>query len=305
MRAEGAASLTIGISSWRVARPHRARDARPERYHGEAPGYDEAMSTPRRSLLRRGPGTAWRRVESLRFLLTRDRREVLRFLRRDDLVGLGATERLGMIRSFLRVTHGVRGYHTLAEMLEVAAEILARRGRTGPTVVECGVAKGSSTAKLSLATRRAGGRLIAFDSFQGIPENDETHRHLDGRRIVFRKGAFRGTLAGVSRTLEELGAPEVVELRKGLFEESLRSLEAPVDVAFVDVDLLASVRTCLAALWPRMSPDGVLFSHDGHLEAACRLIGSEGFWREEIGTEPPRVEGLGARRLLRLTRSGS
>lgn len=258
------------------------------------------MSTPRRSLLRRGPGTAWRRVESLRFLLTRDRRELLRFLRRGDLPGCGTAARLDLVRRFLRVTHGVRGYHSLAEMLEVAAEILARAGRPGLTVVECGVAKGSSTAKLSLAARRAGARLIAFDSFQGIPENEERHRHLDGRTIVFRKGAFRGTLAGVRRTLERLGDPERVELRKGLFEETLPDFEGRIDVAFVDVDLLASARTCLRELVPRLAPDGVLFSHDGHLRETCSLMADASFWREEAGVEPPRIRGLGERRLLRL-----
>ena len=258
------------------------------------------MSTPRRSLLRRGPGTALRRLESLRFLLTRDRSELIRFLRRRDMPAASLRERWSLVREFLRVTHGVRGYHTLAEMLEVAAAILSRAGRSGLTVVECGCAKGGSTAKLSLATRRAGGRLIAFDSFRGIPENDERHRHLDGRSVVFRAGAFRGTLTGVSRTIAELGAPEVVELRKGWFDESLSGFDEPVDVAFVDVDLLASVRTCLVALAPRLRPDGVLFSHDGHLQAVRALLASPSFWRGEVGVDPPMICGLGERRLLEI-----
>jgi hypothetical protein len=231
----------------------------------------------------------------VRLLLTRDRRAVLRFLRERGLGGTGVAGRARLVRDFVRVTNGVRGYHTLGEMLEVAAAILER---PAPTVVECGCAKGGSTAKLSLAARRAGGRLVAFDSFRGIPENEERHEHLDGRPVVFRAGAFRGTIGSVRRTVECLGAPDCCTLVKGLFEDTLPGFDEPVDVAFVDVDLLASVRTCLKALVPRLRPDGVAFSHDGHLRAVRELLGSERFWRDEVGVAPPRLEGLGQRRLV-------
>ncbi len=260
-----------------------------------------SSSLLRRLSIRRGPGTWYRRLESLRFLLTRDRETVLAFLRRGDLGGLSARERLSVVTEFLSVTQAVRGYHSLAEILTVGEAVLERRDREGLTVVECGCAHGSSTAKLSLATRRAGGRLIAFDSFRGIPENDERHVHLDGREIVFRHRAFRGTLSTVRRTIEAQGAPEVCELRKGLFEETLPGLRETIDVAFVDVDLLASVRTCFAELMPRLRRDGVLFSHDGHLRAVHELLAKESFWLEEVGVPVPRIEGLGTRKLLRVT----
>jgi O-methyltransferase len=261
-----------------------------------------SSSTPllRRLGIRRGPGTLYRRWESLRFLLTRDRRAVTSFLASQELGDLTIAARLGVLREFLGVTQAVRGYHSLAEILTVGAAVLERRGRTNLTVVECGCARGSSTAKLSLVARRAGGRLIAFDSFQGIPDNDERHRHLDGREVVFRRRAFRGTISTVRRTVQEHGAPEVCELRKGLFEESLPGLGETIDVAFVDVDLLASVRTCLRELMPRLRTDGVLFSHDGHLRAVHDMLGTESFWRDEVGVPVPRIEGLGERKMLEI-----
>lgn len=256
------------------------------------------MSTSllRRLPVRRGPGTLYRRLESLRFLVTRDRGAVAGLLRRRPL-----GEGLGLLRDFLRVTQSVRGYHSLAEILEVGEAVLDRAGQPGLTVVECGCAHGSSAAKLSLAARRAGGRLIAFDSFQGIPENAERHVHLDGREIVFRHRAFRGTLSTVRRVVEAHGAPEVCELRKGLFDDTLPQVTEAVDVAFVDVDLLASVRTCMRELLPRLRPGGVVFSHDGHLRAVHELLGAESFWTEEVGVPVPAIEGLGERKLLRIT----
>ena len=147
---------------------------------------------------RRGPGSRYRKLQSLRFLVTRDLWAVRTFVTRTDLFS-SPVDRWRLVGRFIHVTNHVRGYHTLGEMLQVAAAILERRGRHRLTVVEAGAGFGGSTAKLSLAVAAAGGRLVVFDSFRGIPANDEVHENLDGRRVVFREGAFAGRLAAVRR----------------------------------------------------------------------------------------------------------
>jgi SAM-dependent methyltransferase len=169
-------------------------------------------------------------------------------------------------------------------------------------VLEAGCGYGASTAKLSLAARMAGGSLIACDSFQGIPENDERHELLDGRTTEFRAGAFRGRLTSVRRTVERFGAPEVCRFEKGWFADVLPRLAGPLDVVVLDVDLEQSTRTCVKELWPRLRPDGVLFSLDGQLRATHELLSDARFWREEVGSEPPLVEGLFEAKLLTLVR---
>lgn len=270
------------------------------------------LTAPRRQrLLRRGPGSIYRAALSLRFLASRDRAEAWRLLRPRRLGGTSRWQRIVLLWRLVRVTNRVRGYHALCELLEVVHAVLARGGRSGrgPLVVEAGCAHGGSTAKLSLAAALVGGRVEAFDSFRGIPENDEVHRSLDGRRVVFRKGAFRATRPKVERTLVAVGAPDAVRLHAGLFEDTLApalaTLEQPIDVALVDCDLAASTRTCLREIVPRLAADGVLFSHDGHLEANCELMASEAFWRDEVGCEPPRTSGLWRRKLVALRPSES
>ena len=230
------------------------------------------------------------------FSSPRDRTAVIDFLTTPELA-LPWTERVTLVRRFVHVTNHVRGYHTLAEMLRVTQAILRRKGRRGLTVVEAGSAFGGSTAKLSLAVAAAGGRLLVFDSFKGIPPNDEVHRNLDGRPVVFRPGAFAGRLPVVRRAVERFGAPAVCTFHKGWFEDSLRDFRADVDVAVLDVDLLSSTRTCLTALFPRLRPGGVLFSQDGHLEAIVALFRDDAFWAS-IGVRTPAVTGLGADKLL-------
>jgi O-methyltransferase len=241
----------------------------------------------------RGPGSLYRRLLSLRYLATRDRAEVVRFLAARDVAG-----RAALVGRCVRATNHVRGYHTLAEMLVVMNAILER---PGAVVVEAGCGYGGSTAKLSLAVRRAGGRLMVFDSFRGIPPNAERHELLDGREVVFRAGAFRGRLAGVQRAVERYGAAEVCTWHKGWLADTLPALPgAPgsIDVAVLDVDLADSTRTCLRELVPRLRPGGVLFSLDGQLRATHELMADARFWREEVGVPVPHIDGLHRDKLL-------
>jgi hypothetical protein len=250
---------------------------------------------------RRGTGTWYRRGQSLRFALTRDRAAIAGFVAR----ARGAADlrrRLGLLWAFERTTHAVRGYHTLTEMLAVTEAILAR---PGARVVEAGAGKGSSTAKLSLAVRAVGGRLDVFDSFRGLPDNREVHRNLDGREIRFRAGAFTGRLRAVERVVAEYGAIEVCRFHKGWFADTLPGFAGEVDVALFDVDLLESTRVCLRYIVPRLTAGGVAFSQDGHLEAVVALLADAAFWREEAGIEPPRVTGAGTRKLIEIRPAGS
>jgi O-methyltransferase len=251
--------------------------------------------------VRRGTGSLYRRVQSVRFLLGRDRRALLAFLRATYPIDLPMRARIALVARFVTTTNHVRTYHTQAELLRVADRILRLAGRPGLTVVEAGSGKGGSTAKLSLVTRLAGGRLLVFDSFRGIPPNDEVHRNLWGRRVVFRAGAFRGRLPAVRRTVARFGAPEVCDFRKGWFADTMPALDTPIDVALLDVDLVSSTRTCLLHLVPRLRPGGALFTQDGHLEAVVGLLRDERFWRDEVHVEPPRIRGLGRRKLLEIT----
>ena len=256
----------------------------------------------RRPLLRvrRGPGSLYRRAKSLEYLLTRDRRALVRFLMDPGLADTSLVARVDLVRRFLRITNAVRGYHTLAEMLVISGEILRRRKRPGLTVLEAGCGKGSSTAKLSLVTRCAGGRLLVYDSFRGIPDNAERHQHLDGRPVVFRAGAFRGNLASVRRTVARFGAPDICHFEKGLFADTLPRLPEDVrlDVVLLDVDLLSATRTCITELFPRLAPDGVMLSQDGQLRATHTLLADRRFWQDEVGVLPPVIEGLGQDKLL-------
>ncbi|MBX2811931.1 MAG: class I SAM-dependent methyltransferase [Myxococcales bacterium] len=210
-------------------------------------------------------------------------------------------EKLRLVWAFVHITNQVRAYHSQAELLEVTSAILERGGRNGVTVVEAGAGKGASTAKLSLAVRAAGGGVLhVFDSFRGIPCNNEIHHDMNGRTIRFRKGAFTGRLRSVQRTVEKYGAPEVCCYHRGWFEDTMPKFEASVDVALFDVDLLSSTRTCLRYIYPRMVKGGMIFSQDGHLRSIIKLLEERAYWWDQFGVPSPRIDGLGEDKLLRV-----
>ena len=250
---------------------------------------------------KRGPGTLYRRVQSLRFAATRDRAAIVRFIAGSR----GAADRwrrLVLLARFERATHNLRGYHSLSEMLRITEAILAR---PGAVVVEAGCGGGSSTAKLSLAVREVGGELHVFDSFRGLPANDEVHRHLDGRPIRFRKGAFTGRLPAVRRAVDRYGAPEVCRFVRGWFADTVPGFDRPIDVLLCDVDLVASTRTCLVHLFPKLRGAGVAFSQDGHLEATVELVSSRAFWADEVGVAVPEIIGAGTDKLIEIRASAA
>jgi len=255
--------------------------------------------------VRRGTGSLYRRLQSVRFAAGRDRAAIVSFLRAEYPIDLPLAARVGLVARFLRITNHVRTYHTQAEMLTVADRVFRLAGRPGLTVLEAGAGKGGGTAKLSLVARLAGARLVVCDSFRGMPPNDERHETIWGRRTEFREGAFRGTAKLVERTIARFGAPEVCELVKGWFADTLPALDRPLDVVLLDVDLTASTRACVRWLYPRIREGGVLLSQDGHLRGTIDLLADQGFWRDEVGVPRPVINGLGAVKLLEIPRGAS
>ncbi|MGF1510980.1 MAG: TylF/MycF/NovP-related O-methyltransferase [Myxococcota bacterium] len=242
--------------------------------------------------MKRGPGSLYRRGETIRFALSRDRDAIKAFLLDGEI---DLRTRIGLLARVLHATNHLRGYHSNAEMIRVGRAILQR---PGAVVVEAGCGYGGSTAKLSSFVGAAGGVLHVFDSFRGMPANAETDHHMDGRPVRFFPGAFRGRLSAVRRAVEHFGNIQVCRFHKGWFSETLSTFQQPVDVVLLDVDLVSSTRTCIRYLYPLMKRTGVMFSQDGHLRGVAELLKSRVFWSNEVGCGPPTIDGLGIHKLI-------
>jgi len=182
--------------------------------------------------------------------------------------------------------------HSNRQMLEVISAALSFSGDPEGCIVQAGCYKGGSTAKMSIAANMVQRQLIVFDSFEGMPENNE---HLG-------KGEWSGTLEEVQDNLRRFGSIEVCEFFKGWFDDTMPTFERPIVAIYLDVGLSSSNRTCIKYLYPLLVPGGVLFSQVRNLAPVVELYDNDEFWRNEVGYPKPKIEGLGVTSLVKIVK---
>jgi O-methyltransferase len=156
-------------------------------------------------------------------------------------------------------------------------------------VIECGTWKGGSAANLSLACRIVGRKLRIFDSFEGLPAGDE----LDREAKLYKLGDYAGSLDEVRSNIQKYGAPECCEFVRGWFKDTLPELRSPVVLAFLDVDLEASLDTCVRYIYPNLTSRGFIFIDEVTGTDYCALFYSERWWKENFNRTPPGLIGAG------------
>lgn len=173
--------------------------------------------------------------------------------------------------------------------LALASKILETPPELKGDIVECGTWKGGCAANLSLVCKITGRKLRIYDSFQGLPPIDPNDREGQG----YQAGDFKGTLDEVKTNIAQHGAIECCEFIQGWFEDTLPALDTPVLLAFVDVDLDASLDTCVRHLWPNLTEHGHLFIDEVASTDYCALFYSERWWKENFDRTPPGLIGAG------------
>ena len=209
--------------------------------------------------------------------------------------------RFAIVKQLHVISSAVISPHTEEEMLNYIQTILLLPRNSTGVVVEAGCFKGSSTAKFSLAADIAGRQLVVFDSFKGIPDNDEPHTtDIFGNSANFKKGYYCGTLDEVKSNVAKYGKSACCRFIEGYFEDTMPKFQQPISAIYLDVDLASSTRTCLKYLYPLLEPGGVIFSQDGHLPLVIDVFNDDNFWLNEIGCRKPEILGLGKSKLVKI-----
>jgi O-methyltransferase len=174
--------------------------------------------------------------------------------------------------------------------MAMAVKILETAPAVEGVVVECGCWKGGSTANLSLACKIAGRQLHVFDSFEGLPPADPNDREAKN----YLAGDFRGRLEEVKGNISKYGALDVCVFHKGWVQDTLPQFSERIVLAFIDVDLEASLDACVRYIWPRLTDGGHLFSDEALETNYVALFYSERWWQENFGRTPPGCIGAGS-----------
>ena len=216
-------------------------------------------------------------------------------------------ERIKLVWRFNEISRTVDCPHSQHEMFEVATAVLSFPQDQAGCIVEAGCYKGGSAAKLSLVAALSGRELVLFDSFEGLPENDEEHfttasaKGGAGLKVDnFSAGDYRGSLEEVKHNIGKFGNLSCCRFEKGWFSDTMPNFDDDVCVAYIDVDLVLSTKDCIANLRGNLLPNGTLYSQDGHLVRIQDLLADNEYWTNEVGCRPPRIKGLGKKRMVRI-----
>jgi len=211
--------------------------------------------------------------------------------------GIGIVGKLRLVAAFYRNTQRVETLSSVVEHLELAAALLRLPPTVEGVVVECGCYRGGSSVNLSLVCGLVRRRLVICDSFEGLPkpaEYDESHPvpHRDGTED-YHEGQFAASLELVHDNLRRYGRPDVCDFVVGFFDRSLADWDRPLVLAFLDVDLIDSLRPCLTAFWPQLDPAGRLYVHEaGDLDLVATFFEAD-WWQRELGIPAPGFIGAG------------
>jgi O-methyltransferase len=192
------------------------------------------------------------------------------------------------VRMFLNTVR-IRTGTSYKTHLAMALKILETPPEVVGDVIECGTWKGGSAANLSLVCRIVGRRLRIFDSFEGLPAGEAGDREAR----FYSSGDYCGALEEVRGNISRHGAIDSCEFVKGWFKDTLPQLGAPVLLAFLDVDLEASLDTCVRYIWPHLVDEGYIFIDECVGVDYCALFFSERYWQTYFSRTPPGMIGAG------------
>lgn len=172
--------------------------------------------------------------------------------------------------------------------LAMALKIFETPPNVAGDILECGTWQGGSAVNLSLVCKMTGRKLLIYDSFEGLPEGK-----AEDRQGFYETGEYCGSLELVKQNIERYGAIEVCEFAKGWFDQTLPSLDQPILLAFIDVDLELSLETCVRYIWPNLTDKGYIFIDEYVGLDYCSIFWSEEYWKKYFDRTPPGLIGSG------------
>jgi len=214
--------------------------------------------------------------------------------------GISFWEKLRLWRGFMRATKHIPTATSWLYHVILATEIMSIPKSVKGDVIECGCWKGGSTASLSLVCARVGRRLIVADSFEGVPADSEAkhdYPHLKMWSETYRTGMYKAGLEEWKANVIRYGSKHArqweVEVMPGYFSDTLRKLARPIAFAFLDVDIVSSLRDCLRYIWPLLVDGGTIYTDDSCDTAMVKVWYDRDFWQGILRQEPPGYVGGG------------
>ena len=164
-----------------------------------------------------------------------------------------AAEELGKV---LAAGYSEMDYVRIKTFELVSEEI--RQKQIPGSVAEVGVFRGEFAQYINAAFPDR--KCYLFDTFEGFAVEEAEQEVQNGHATDAIIEAYKDT--NMKIVLEKMKYPETVELRKGLFPETLNGLDKQFAFVSIDVDFEKSIYDCLCYFYPRVVGGGYIFVHD-------------------------------------------
>jgi len=168
--------------------------------------------------------------------------------------GVTKKERIIILKRILKILKNINSASSVQALVTLMKEILSIPPENKGVLVECGSFEGASTSVMSIGASLINKKLIVYDSFEGLPDEENTKPRLYPYLSVYgyySKGMYSATEETVRNNLKLYGEIENVIFRKGFFEKTLPLHQEDISFIFMDVDLSSSTKTCIKYLWPK------------------------------------------------------
>ena len=144
--------------------------------------------------------------------------------------------------------------------------------------VECGVARGGSSALLSYVIKKYSKQPryhYAFDSFEGMPEpaEEDVHGKFTANEIGWGTGTCAAPMQSLMEVASLLNTTDIIKPVKGYFSDTLPKLKNEINkIAFLhlDGDWYESTKTVLDNLFTQVAENGVLQVDDYGFWNGCK-----------------------------------
>lgn len=167
-------------------------------------------------------------------------------------------------------------YERLFSLFQLAKEVCEKD--IPGSFVECGVARGGSSAMLAYIIKKYSRRerlLYSFDTFAGMPEPtaEDKHSNLNASDTGWGTGTCAAPVESLMQAASLLNAADIIKPVPGLFQDTLPSFKNEVkEVAFLhlDGDWYESTKTILENLYDNISAGGILQVDDYGYWNGCK-----------------------------------
>lgn len=221
---------------------------------------------------------------------------ILRYLRKSvgAEYGLGVFKKSKLLFSVMRNSSREGSGSTFYEQLTIVHAVLEIPRSLEGVVAEFGCYKGAATASLSLACALTGRRLVVFDSFEGLPHDDEITSLGTGEVLNYKAGDLMGSIDEVKSNVLRWGKIESCEFVKGFFDHTLpQRIPERYVLVFEDADLPSSVRTVIKWVWPLLQDGCIYFCHEARDYEVVSIFFDAKWWKEEVCFPAPGFVGSG------------